>query len=95
LVRYFFSGTMGCLGLVVAMLAFSTACAYLFTQLLVLDWRDGAVPRIGTGLPRVRESPRTSAGKALERQASAGKALASAGNPQALASLLYLLYLLY
>ena len=47
------SGTMGCLRLVMAMLAFSTACAYLLTQLLVLDWRDGVVPRIGTGLPRV------------------------------------------
>jgi len=45
---------MGCLGLTVAMLACSTVCAYLLTQLLVLDWRDGAVGRIGTGLPRVR-----------------------------------------
>ena len=71
---------MGCLGLVLAMLVISTAGAYLLTQLLVLDWRDGAVPRIGTGLPRAWSAAGTSGGSQIVRLPS-GAALHSLEGP--------------
>ena len=53
---------MGCLGVVTWLLLSSTVCAYVLTQLLVLDWRDGAVRRVGTGLPRAFTAAGTSGG---------------------------------
>ena len=48
-------------------LIFSTACAYALTQLLVLDWREGGVSRVGTGVPRTWSASGTSGGTRIVR----------------------------
>jgi len=53
---------MAVCGLVGWVLLSATVCAYMLTQLLVLDWREGAVARVGTGVPRAFTAAGTSGG---------------------------------